>query len=265
MSLRPGNAGERLALLVTNQAGEHVGFAVAQADRGVDLAIAERRQPAEAGAGNARDGDFQPERHVVVVVRPRRDVDVHADVLIVERRDRLLRLTAGCDRREGRHRDRDALAEARLRLHAVHRPQLRIGQRTRVGVGFEQAIVERRQAHEDDVALREIAQRAERDRAVRVGGDRGRAVDPGRPGRRGRRDLQAVLGEFRAIHFQQLDVDDHLGPRLVDRRQTRPAGHDPLRRVLDRHRVGAGRRRDAPGVETMRNRSCVSFRSALLR
>ena len=46
--------------------------------------------------------DLQRQRHLVVVMRARRDVDVHADVLVIERRDRLLVDPAGGDRRERR-------------------------------------------------------------------------------------------------------------------------------------------------------------------
>ena len=65
--------------------------------------------------------DLQRQRHVVVVMRARRDVDVDADVLVVERGDRLLRRAAGGDRREGRDRDRHLLAEARLRRRCLRR------------------------------------------------------------------------------------------------------------------------------------------------
>ena len=138
------DAVQRAPLVVADEPGQHVGFAVAQPDHRVDLAIAERRQTAEAGSRDALNADFQRQRHVVVVVRARRDVDVDADVLVVERRDRLLRRAAGGDRRERRDRHRHALAEPRLRGHAFRGPQLRVGQRPRVGVGLEQPVVERR-------------------------------------------------------------------------------------------------------------------------
>ena len=106
-----GHALEHAALVVANQAGEQVRLAVLQPDHRVDRAVAERRQPAEAGARDAADLDLERQRHLVVVMGARRDVDVHADVLVVERRDRLLRHAAGGDRREGGDRHRHALAE----------------------------------------------------------------------------------------------------------------------------------------------------------
>ena len=113
-----GDSFHERPLVVANQAGEQVRLAVAQPDRRRDFAIAERRQPAEPGAEMAGDDHFQRQRHVVVVVRARRDVDVHADVLILKRRDRLLGDAARCDGREGRHRNGNLLAEPRLRRHA---------------------------------------------------------------------------------------------------------------------------------------------------
>src|SRR5438093_7383350 len=86
-----GHALQRRALIVANQPGEHVGLALAQPDDGVDLAVAERREPAESGARDAAHLHPDRQRHVVVMVRARRDVDVDADVLVGERRNRLLR------------------------------------------------------------------------------------------------------------------------------------------------------------------------------
>src|SRR5690349_23107146 len=51
---------------VSNQAGKHICFAVAQPDDGVDFAVAERRQAAESGARNIADRHQQVERDVVV-------------------------------------------------------------------------------------------------------------------------------------------------------------------------------------------------------
>ena len=115
MSLRPGHAVERVAFFVADQARQHVRLAVTQPDDRLDFAIAERRQPAEARAGDVGDRHRQVQRYVVVVVHARRDVDVHADVLVVERRDRLLRRAARRNRRERRDGDRHAIAEFRLR------------------------------------------------------------------------------------------------------------------------------------------------------
>ena len=113
-SLRPGRPGHHRALLVADQTGEHVGFAVLQPDRRRDLPIAEGRQAIQR-ARHVAQRHLQRQRHLVVVMRPRRDVDVHADRFVDERGDRLLVDAAGGDRREGRHRHGHALAEARLR------------------------------------------------------------------------------------------------------------------------------------------------------
>ena len=120
-SLSPGIPSSDAPLVVADEAGQHVGFAVPQPNHRVDLAIAERRQPAEARRRKCSDRHLQRQRHVVVVMRARRDVDVHADVLVVERGDRLLRRAAGGDRRERRDRDRHALAESRLRRRCLPR------------------------------------------------------------------------------------------------------------------------------------------------
>ena len=66
---------------------------------------------------------------------------------------------------------------------------------------------------------------------------------------RRRRDLQPVFLQLRPVHFEQLDVDDDFRPRLVDRGEDARGRGDPLRRVLDRQRVGGGGRRDPPRVE----------------
>ena len=76
-----GNAFHDRPLVVANEAGEKVRLAVAKPDRRGDLAVAECRQPAEACSGQTRDDDLQRQRHIIVVVRPRRDVDVDANVL----------------------------------------------------------------------------------------------------------------------------------------------------------------------------------------
>ena len=146
MSLSPGMPVERRPLLVADESGQHAGFAVAQADDRVDRPVAERRQAAVAFARDGADLHLERQRHVVVVVRARRDVDVHADVLVDVRRDRLLVHAAGGDRREGRVRHRHALAEPA--------PGPRCPQSSRscglasmreLVVGLEQAVEERRE------------------------------------------------------------------------------------------------------------------------
>ncbi len=65
----------------------------------------------------------------------------------------------------------------------------------------------------------------------------------------GRRDLQAVFLQPRAIDLEQLDVDDHFGPRLVDRADDAARGGDPFGRVLDRDGVGGGDRGDPARID----------------
>ena len=91
-------------------------------------------------------------------------------------------------------------------------------------VGLEQPVVERRQIRQQHVGLRQVAER----RSVRFSVEpaplieRREPLRPGAAGRAGRGDLQAVLLQLRAIHFEQLDVDDHFRPRLVDGREHAP-------------------------------------------
>ena len=118
---QPGNAVERPALVVANQAGQHVGFAVAQPDDVLISRLPNVGRPPKPVPEMLVTADLQRQRHVVVVVRARRDVDVDADVLVVERRDRLLRRAAGRDRRERRDRHRHLLAESRLRRRCLPR------------------------------------------------------------------------------------------------------------------------------------------------
>ena len=74
-------------------------------------------------------------------------------------------------------------------------------------------------------------------------------ADPSMPGEPGEASCRPYSCQLRAIDFEQLDVDDHLGPGLVDGGdQARCSGH-ALRRVLDGDRVVRGGRRDAARVE----------------
>ena len=65
----------------------------------------------------------------------------------------------------------------------------------------------------------------------------------------GRRNLQAVFLQPRAIDFEELDVDDDFRPRLVDGADDAAGGGDPLGRVLDRDRVGCGHLRDPARID----------------
>src|SRR5215510_11228618 len=74
-------------------------------------------------------------------MRTRRDVQVHADVLVIERGDRLLLDAAGGNRRERRDRYGNALAESRLRRHSLGGPELRIRQRARARVALQKPVI----------------------------------------------------------------------------------------------------------------------------
>ena len=61
--------------------------------------------------------------------------------------------------------------------------------------------------------------------------------------------MQPVLLQLRAVHLEELHVDDDFRACLVDGGEHARRRGDALRRVLDRERVGGRRRRDAPRVE----------------
>ena len=183
-----GDAIERRPLFVADQAGEQVGLAVLQPDRGVDVARAERRQVVVADAGEVAHLELQPQRDVVVVVQPRRDLDVDADGAVGERGDRLLVDAAGGDRREGHARHRHVVAEARRWRQAVRRAQLRVGERAARAVGLEQPVVEAGQAGDEDVRLRSGCAGSRS-----VSPSRLASTEPSMPRRARRGDLQAVL------------------------------------------------------------------------
>ena len=115
-------------------------------------------QPAEAGPGNAADQDPQRQRHLAVVMRARRDVDVHADVLVVERRDRLLRDAAGGDGRERRDRHgtrspNRACAGMPSDVRSCGLASVRV-----LLSALSSRIEQPRQVRQEDVGLREVAQ-----------------------------------------------------------------------------------------------------------
>ncbi|MCA1584745.1 MAG: hypothetical protein LC791_08230, partial [Acidobacteria bacterium] len=61
--------------------------------------------------------------------------------------------------------------------------------------------------------------------------------------------MQTVFEQARAIDFEQLDVDDHFGARLVDGADNTTGRRDPLRRVLDGDGVGRRQCGEAPGID----------------
>src|SRR4029079_6628879 len=98
---QPDDAREHTSFIVADQTREQVGLAVVQSNHRADIAVAEGWQSTESCAGNTAHFELQRERYLVVMVRARRDVDVDADVLVVERRDRLLADATRCNWREG--------------------------------------------------------------------------------------------------------------------------------------------------------------------
>ena len=166
------------------------------------------------------------------MVHTRQDVDVDPDVLVVERRDRLLIDPARCDGSERRHRDRDPLAEPGLSCDAFGRAQLRVREGPGVHVVLQQSIVDTRYTGKHDVRRRESAQILERQAGfvdVRATGDAVRA--------RGRQP-EPIFPQAGAIDLEQLHVDDDFGPRLVDGGNQLRCRGDPLGRVLQRDGVG---------------------------
>ena len=147
------------------------------------------------------------------------------------------------DRSKDGHRDRHLFAELRLRRDAFRRAELRVGEDARVVVVLEQAVVDARHAGHEDISSGQVRQILERQAfAVHVDG-------AGNPWRSGRRYLQAKLAQARAVDLEQLDVDDDLGPGLVDRRNQARRSGDVLGRVLERDRVDRGHARDLPHVD----------------
>ena len=69
------------------------------------------------------------------------------------------------------------------------------------------------------------------------------------PGEFRRRKLQPVFAEASAVHLEQLDVDQHFGPRLVDHADETAGGLDALCRVGDRDGVGALHAADSARVD----------------
>ena len=113
----------------------------------------------------------------------------------------------------------------------------------RVAVGFQQPVEQRRDVRQEHARLREIRQILQREiLAIDADG----AVDAGRAGRG---ELQPVLDQPGAVDFEQLDVDDNLRPRLVDRRNQPARSRHALGCVLDRQRICRGNRGEPPVVD----------------
>ena len=233
---------EHRALVVADQSREHVRFTVPQADRRRDLAVAEGRQAAESRTGDAAHRQLQRQRDLVVVMGAGGDVDVHPDILVLVRRDRLLVDAAGGDGGERGDRHGHPLTEPRLCGDALRRAYVRIGERPCVRVVLEEPVVDARHARHEHVGLCQVADVLQR-QVVAV--DVGRSRDALGTGRG---DLEAVLAQPRAIDLEQLDVDDDFRPRLVDSRDEAAGGRDPLGRVFQRDRVGRGDGRDLADV-----------------
>ena len=72
---------------------------------------------------------------------------------------------------------------------------------------------------------------------------------PEMPGDPGDAICSPYSSQLRPIHFEELDVDDNFGPRLVDRGDQLDRGGHALGCVADRDRVGGRDRRDLPDVD----------------
>ncbi len=167
-------------------------------------------------------------------MKPGRHVDVDADRLVGDVLDGLqavATLPEGHDLRGG---DGNPFAHLLTREHTVHGADVGVGQRPRVRVGLEQAIVERRHARHEDVGLRQVAQASQCERLI--GADY--AVDARRPRRC---NLQPVVAHARAIHFEDLHVNNDLGFGLVDGAQEPRHRIKTLGRVSNRQRIRADR------------------------
>ena len=137
---RAGEAAERLALVLAQQAGEQVRFAVAQAQPRAHLARAERRivRAGDVHVGAARAAlDVQVDQDVAVERHARRDVDVDADRLQLERVQRVDADAARRDRRVAGRDDRNLVAEVQRQLAAFGAAQLRLGDELGLGVALE--------------------------------------------------------------------------------------------------------------------------------
>ena len=173
----------------------------------------------------------------------RGDLDIDADVLVVERGDRLLQNAAGGDGGKSGDRNGDAFAEPCLSRESLGCPQLRVGQRACVAVGLQQFVEQAWDVREEDVGRGQIQHVVQRKTLT---------VDVHRPvetRRAWRRNLQSVLAETRAIELEELDIDDHFWARFVDRGDQRRGRCHALRRVLDRDSVGRRDGGEAPAVD----------------
>ena len=85
---------------------------------------------------------------------------------------------------------------------------MRIRERPRAGIGFEQPVVQRRDVRHQNIGLSKVAKGLQGETvAIDVGG----SVDAG-GSRRG--NLQTVLQEAGPIHFQHFDIHDDFGAGL---------------------------------------------------
>ena len=86
----------------------------------------------------------------------RGDIDVDANIPVIERNDWLLRYASLRKGRKGRNWHRHLLAEARLGRLPFRRSQMRIRQRVGVRISLQQSIVQPRQRRNGNVRRREV-------------------------------------------------------------------------------------------------------------
>ncbi len=256
-----GEPGQRLALVVAQQAGQQVRLAVAQAHARRDLARSERGEvlPPDVDVAPLRAAfDLEVQDDVAVVGHARRHGHVDADLFVGERRHRVHGGSARHERHEAGGGHGDFVAQVRRELRPFGSAERRLRDELRLGVRFQElddrlrqrdveigradAVHERVQVGEPGAAAAAVpADRAGRPARRSAGGRpaRGRRV-----GREAEADLvvgqaEAVLLDSRAVDLEDLDVDHHFRARLVVVLDHALRDRDHRRAAADRDAVGA--------------------------
>src|ERR1700676_5376118 len=138
-----GNAGQRLGLRVLEHAAEHVDFAFLQSDFVLDLSLPDHglADAADVGcAGDGRNVHHNLQRHLAVGVDLGRDIDVYADVEILELRvHQRVDADAADAGLEGARRDRYAVADLERSFLAIHGANLRFLNELGAGVAEQRS------------------------------------------------------------------------------------------------------------------------------
>ena len=228
-----GHAGHALAVFVVDEAGEHLGLAVAQAQRGGGVArahaVRDRALRAVDLADQVADLEVDLHHHVVVELHAGLDLELQADVDVGHRgaHAHVRR------RRGGEHRQ--LLADLHARLLAVAGAQARVGDERGVARGAAQGGQHGRvgDAGAELAALR--PQRAGRrggDATERVDAARNAVADLGGP-------LQPEFIETVGRDLHHLDLEQHFGLGQVDGGDQPLGQAHHLGRVANDHQVQA--------------------------